>query len=1109
MTAEYTNTSGVFIQETSRPTRYAGSVVNYTPPISLDPLAVELGTINGERIATGSTYRLTQADVGYYIRAIASYTDSFNHVTNVVSLKTSQVANANDPVAGEVTIDGTPAQYQILTVNTSGLSDADGLGAFSYQWMRNGSNISGATGYNYTLAVVDVGCYITVTASFTDGDGAIESKTSASTNAVEHVNTLPTGTVIVSGTPAQNQILTISNTLADVDGMGPISYQWNLNGSPKWGFTGTTYLLTQAEVGKTISVTASYTDSFGIQESYTSAATAPVANANDPVTGAVYIIGNAVQYQVLTAIAEGLSAILPGLSDVDGLGTFSYQWKRSNGNTFDNIQGATARTYALTQADVGRGLKVTVSYTDGLGTAESSTSSVTALVVNVQDSPTGSVTITGTPIEDQVLTLTDTIGDMDGIQGQVAYQWRRNGTTITGANGATYTLTQGDVGQTITVTATYYDGYGTYEIITSNKMGPIANALDALTGEISINGTAEQYGALFADTSQLSDADGMGTLAYQWTRNGNPIWGANGSSYWLNQDDVGKQISVVVISTDLLGSQETKTTSSVNPTNTNDAPTGNVIITGTLAQYQALIANTSGLSDLDGVGPITYQWLRDGVAVPGATYSTYTLSQTDVGTSMSVTASYTDSYGNNESKTSARTNWVANVVDIPTGSVTITGTVAYNQVLTATNNLSDLDGIGALYYEWKRNGANISGATGTGPTYRLTLDDVGKQMTVIAYYFDGTGIEKSVPSAPTAPVVRISIPSTGAVTLDGTPIQNQALTANISAISDLDGISSFSYQWYRNGVNVSGAYNTARFYVMGASDVGCTIYVKVNITDELGDVVNMTSPPSATVISSPNTTSFNGVFITGTLQQGSTLTASNTLYDVDGIEWVKYKWQRSWGFVYGNTNTFHGSSTEFDDILDATNDTYTLVQADVRRKIRLVAIYLYTDWHPSNTVQAYSAVSVPVANVNDSLTGAVSITGIPTQKEWLQVQTTLYDPDASGIIYQWQRNGIDIPGATGFSYRLVQDDVGKQITVTAKSTDTYGNIEFRTTAPTAVIANANDFPTGSVTIDGIPQRNQVLRATIRNISDLDGIASAFSYQWSLNFEDIVGATGST
>ena len=87
-------------------------------------------------------------------------------------------ASKSEPT-GTVTITGTVTQGHTLTASNT-LVDANGLGAISYQWLRGGTAISGATGSSYTLTASDAGQAISVRASYTDGQGTAESKTSAS-----------------------------------------------------------------------------------------------------------------------------------------------------------------------------------------------------------------------------------------------------------------------------------------------------------------------------------------------------------------------------------------------------------------------------------------------------------------------------------------------------------------------------------------------------------------------------------------------------------------------------------------------------------------------------------------------------------------------------------------------------------------------------------------------------------------------------------------------------------------------------------------------------------------------------------------------------------------
>ncbi|MFZ2727232.1 MAG: hypothetical protein WAX77_13330 [Methylococcaceae bacterium] len=110
------------------------------------------------------------------------------------------------------------------------------------------------------------------------------------TAAVQHA---PTGQPAINDTtPTVGNILTASqNTLADADGIKTaITYTWK-TGTTVLG-TGATHSVTTAEVGKTLTVTASYTDGLGKAESVTSAVTAAVVNAPVISTAGVSIIGS-------------------------------------------------------------------------------------------------------------------------------------------------------------------------------------------------------------------------------------------------------------------------------------------------------------------------------------------------------------------------------------------------------------------------------------------------------------------------------------------------------------------------------------------------------------------------------------------------------------------------------------------------------------------------------------------------------------------------------------------------------------------------------------------------------------------------------------------------
>lgn len=276
--------------------------------------------------------------------------------------------------------------------------------------------------------------------------------------------------------------------------------------------------------------------------------------------------------------------------------------------------------------------------------------------------PMGAVTIAGTPTQGQTLTLsTVTLADLDGL-GPLSYQWQRSSSNIPGANGTSYTLTQGDVGSAITARVSYTDGTGASESIASAATTPVANVNDAPIGAANINGTAVQRTLLVADLTALTDLDGIGATQYQWLRDGAPINAAVSSSYFLAQADVGKTVSVRVSYVDGGGTTETLTSgATATVQNVNDPPTGRILVTGTPALGQTLGIDTTLLADADGLGTFGFQWLSGGSAIANATASTFLVTAANLGAVLNVRISYVDGFGATESVTSTSTISVADL----------------------------------------------------------------------------------------------------------------------------------------------------------------------------------------------------------------------------------------------------------------------------------------------------------------------------------------------------------------------------------------------------------------------------------------------------------------
>ncbi len=264
--------------------------------------------------------------------------------------------------------------------------------------------------------------------------------------------------------------------------------------------------------------------------------------------------------------AEGgsLTASLTGVSDADGATTTAYQWQENLGGIWSDLSGANSDTLNIPsdQSYVGKTVRVVATTTDALGgtTAFEGTGQT---IANVDDEATGTLAVTGTVAEGGSLTASLTgVSDADGTT-TTAYQWQENlggiWSDLSGANSDTLNIPsdQSYVGTTVRVVATTTDALGGTTAFEGTGQ-TIANVNDAPTGAVTIGGTATE-GQILIASNTLADADGLGTIGYQWVADGINIGGATGSSYTLTGAEVGKAITLTASYTDLFGTPESVT----------------------------------------------------------------------------------------------------------------------------------------------------------------------------------------------------------------------------------------------------------------------------------------------------------------------------------------------------------------------------------------------------------------------------------------------------------------------------------------------------------------------------------------------------------------------
>ena len=868
------------------------------------------------------------------------------------------------------------------------------------------------------------------------------------------------------------------------------------------GADGRRVLLKQElEQGKMITVTVSFTDAANNAETLTSAATAAVAaKPNTPATGAPTITGTAQVGQTLTAATSGIS-------DADGLGTFSYQWIRVDSGADADISGATSSTYTLVAADQGKTIKVKVSFTDDAGNEESLTSAATAAAEPQANTPaTGAPAITGAARVGETLAAnTSGIADEDGLENAVfSYQWLADGADISGATDSTYLPVVDDAGRAIGVRVSFTDDDGNEETLTGaagtvpaddytvNEIWETGNwgrvtVGGSATGVVEKPGDRDFFGvnlsrgrtyridvAGHGDVGALEQVRLYGVFVYAEDLECSGAYDDPGVTIYVLTAEHSAPHSVAVRAegdgtgvyrVSVSEPDDTGTGCDTAPVAAaqaaNTPATGAPVITGTVRVGETVTAGTSVIADEDCLSNAvySYQWQADGAEISSATGSAYTLAGADKGKAISVKVSFSDDTGNAETLTSEPTGAVEAKPNSPaTGAPAVTGTAKVGETLTVdTSGIADADGLDnvSFTYQWLAGDADIQDATAS--TYTPVVDDMGKAISVTVSFTDDAGHEETLTSAATAAVeARPNRSATGALTIIGTARVGELLTADVSEIADADGLdkAAFAYQWQADSTDLSGATDSS--YTLATSDEGKAISVTVTFTDYAGHEESFTSTPTAAVVAATDDDTAEPTDrphgLTAEASDGAvvlTWTAPVVDYEVSSYHILRHRPEQGEAEPLVYVNQTPNKDTSYTD---------TDVEAGVLYVYRVKAIM---NWmgdlgDASDAAQIRVQATAQEQTANNPATGAPTITGTVQVGEKLTADTSgIEDVDGlenASFSYQWLADGADISSATGSSYTLVDSDEGKAVSVTVSFTDDTGNDETLTSAATAAVA---------------------------------------------------------
>jgi len=237
----------------------------------------------------------------------------------------------------------------------------------------------------------------------------------------------------------------------------------------------------------------------------------PAVLTASPMPGAPEIIGQPAS----TSVTAGQTAQFSVLAT--GAAPLKFQWSK-NGAQIANATSATYTTPATTTGDNNTSYTVTVS--NNLQTAPPSNPAVLTV-----DTP-ASIIITAQPqaapaFAGQAVTLTVTATGSPTI----TYQWKRNGTAISGATSPSYTT------QPLSVST---DNGSTYQVVLTNPVAPVPSNVVTLTVNPAvapaITAGPQSMSVIMNEQANFSvTATGSAPLTYQWQKNGAAINGATSS----------------------------------------------------------------------------------------------------------------------------------------------------------------------------------------------------------------------------------------------------------------------------------------------------------------------------------------------------------------------------------------------------------------------------------------------------------------------------------------------------------------------------------------------------------------------------------------------------
>ena len=741
-------------------------------------------------------------------------------------------------------------------------------------------------------------------------------------------------------------------------------------------------------------------------------------------------------------------------------------------------------------------------------TAIDDTVAVTISLNNLQEAGTLTIDVPTNNVATAGVTVTATIADPDGGVTAEVWKWQKRTTggsweDIAGATNPTYAPVAADIGETLRVQVTYTDTAGPLQSLTSRTFGVVTANLDpaftSITAPVSVDENSGEDVAVGLPVTAV-DPDGD-DLTYSLTGTDAALFTVDAST---GQIRVGSQAVLDEETKDLyrFTLQVTDNKNSLAEEAPTIDDTIDVYVRVLDVEEDGVVALdpdppeaghlvTASLSDPDGgVSDVTWQWQErlDGGSwsdITDADSATYTPGLRHIDNELRAVASYGDQNGDNKSAMSVAATVAPGNNQPSFAAETERRSVDENDegadvsaVVVAIDADDDtlfysISGTDASLFAVNAGTGQISVAAGTSLDY-----ETKSTYSVVISVSDRKDIADASDTV---------IDDTVDVTIDAVNL-NDAGTVNLPAeaprvgdqltaeLSDPDGtVSGISWKWEQsrdNGATWAELSGTTESdggfrstYSVLLTDFGSAFRITATYTDLHAASQEATGTTANTLYSQPSfpDSDENGVadpysFSVAEHSESGTVLGSVRATDPDG-DTLTYS-------VSGGDADRFLESFEVNSINGEIAVKSGGVVVDYESQSSYDFIVGVSDGkddlgQPSFVTDDAVRVIVSITNVNEPAIFTLIVEGggvIETSsKAGQRVEASLLDPDGSVTepMWQWQRDSVDIPGATSNRYKPGLDDIDALLQVRATYSDVFGPTEATSPPFLAIVANVD------------------------------------------------------